>query len=307
RSSDLTSVFFRNRGWSKPHAISYMESHDEPWLMYKNLRFGRSSSDGSYNVQDLSTALNRIKLVATFFFTIPGPKMMWQFGELGYDQNLPESGPDRTAPKPILWNYFQNPVFTSVETDVFMRAGQGQFDRRINLSHPSMNVTIIGNFDVEPRNVVPNFQHTGKWYDFFFADSLEVQNPNQSMPLQPGEFHLFVDKKIPFPAQDLVTSVAENEETIPDAFALFQNYPNPFNPETSIRFTIPASSRVTLRVYNALGQRVRTLVDEVKAPGTYTVKWDGSDTRGIQTSSGLYFVRLKAGGFVRTIKLLKLK
>ena len=327
RNSDLAGGYYKNRGWTQPNLVTYMESHDEPWLMYKNLQFGRGSSDGRYRIQELATALDRIKLVATFFLTIPGPKMLWQFGELGYDQNLPESGFARTAPKPILWQYFNNgdrrrlydfmsallrlrqehAVFRSPDTQVFMRVGQGQFDRVIRLSHPLLNVTIIGNFDVNRRSATPNFQHTGVWYDYFFSDSLTVSNPNASISLKAGEFHLYTDKNIGFPDQILVTSVNQNPKVRPAKFELFQNYPNPFNPTTTISFEVGERTRVVITIYDILGQRVRTLLDEEKPTGTYAAQWNGKNDFGTDTASGLYIVRMKAGDFSRSLKLLKLK
>ncbi len=85
-SSDLNGVSYKSRGWTVPHLVAYMESHDEERLMYKNIRFGNSAP--TYNIKDTSVALNRIKLAAAFYFTIPGPKMIWQFGELGYDYSI---------------------------------------------------------------------------------------------------------------------------------------------------------------------------------------------------------------------------
>ncbi len=323
--SDLAGGYYKNRGFSKPHLITYMESHDEPWLTYKNLRFGRQSSNGSYNVKELTTALERIKLVATFFLTIPGPKMMWQFGELGYDQELPEIG--RTDPKPILWNYFENEerrslykfmsallklrkeveAFRSPVSNVQMRVGQSQFDRRIQISHPSTNVTIIGNFDVFERDVNPAFIHSGTWYDYFFRDSVNVVNSNEPMRLKPGEFHLFTDRNVGFPEEILVTSVVSSGRLLPEEFNLLQNYPNPFNPETTIRFELAKGSDVKIEIYNMLGQKVKTLVNRKEVAGSYSVTWDGKSALGNDVGSGVYVARMVAGDFNRSIKLLKLK
>jgi len=327
RTSDLSWGYYKTRNWTQPNLVTYMESHDEPWLMYKNLQFGNSSGD--YRIQNLSTALDRMKLVATFFLTLPGPKMMWEFEELGYDQELPESGYARVAPKPILWNYFQNPernrlyrffsalltlrheheVFRSPDTQVSMRVGQGQFDRRIKLTNPEMNVTIIGNFNVVPLSVEPNFQTVGTWYDFFAGDSMNVTNPNASMQLQPGEFHLFTNKKLPRPDGDLITGVEERvgETAGPTNFTLFQNYPNPFNPETTIRFEVPKTANITLSVYNLLGQRVITLLDKQLQKGRYSVQWNGKDEQRRETSSGIFIVRMRTGEVTQSIKIIKLK
>ncbi len=320
-SSDLAGGYYKTRGWTKPHLITYMESHDEPWLMYKNLQFGRSS--GSYNVKDLSTALNRIKLVAAFFLTLPGPKMLWQFGELGYDQNLPENG--RTDPKPILWNYFtqtnrrnlyktyaallklrnENEVFRSTDTQVSMRVGQGQYDRRINLSHTSMNVTIAGNFGVTTRDVNPNFQHSGTWYDYFSGDSISVTNTQAVMSLALGEFHIYTNKKLETPEPGIITAIEEDESGLrPLSFELYQNYPNPFNPETTIRFELPAAGEVSVKVFNVIGEEVATLVEKRMTAGTHVLSWQGVDAQGRQVGSGIYFLRISAGKNVAVRKMM---
>jgi len=81
--SDFSWGYYGKRSWSQPHLVTYMESHDEERLMFKNLQYGNGA--GAYSVKDPATALNRIKLAGAFFLTLPGPKMLWQFGELGYD------------------------------------------------------------------------------------------------------------------------------------------------------------------------------------------------------------------------------
>jgi len=91
---------------------------------------------------------------------------------------------------------------------------------------------------------------------------------------------------------------------IPKFFRLKQNYPNPFNSTTLIRYQLPA---VSLKVYNILGQEVKTLVEKDQAPGYYSVKWDGRDSLGEEMTSGIYFCRLQAGGFVETKRMLFLK
>ncbi|MFM8432739.1 MAG: alpha-amylase family glycosyl hydrolase, partial [Bacteroidota bacterium] len=103
--SDFSSVSYKSRGWQYPHLIGYMESHDEERLMYKNIAFGASNTN--YNVKDTSTGLSRIETAAAFFFTVPGPKMIWQGGELGYDVSI--NNPCRTCNQPFRWNYYSRP------------------------------------------------------------------------------------------------------------------------------------------------------------------------------------------------------
>ncbi len=98
----------------------------------------------------------------------------------------------------------------------------------------------------------------------------------------------------------------------PSEFVLSQNYPNPFNPNTTIKFKVQGLKikvpiPTTLKIYNLLGQKVRTLVDESKWAGDYTVKWDGMNDRGVQLSSGVYFYQLKTGEYTSSKKMVLLK
>jgi hypothetical protein len=92
------------------------------------------------------------------------------------------------------------------------------------------------------------------------------------------------------------------EVGVPRVFTLYQNYPNPFNPTTTISYGLPTGARVTLRIYNVLGQVVKTLVDEDQSPGVYGAQFDASGV-----ASGVYFYRLQAGPFVQTKKMLILR
>jgi len=88
---------------------------------------------------------------------------------------------------------------------------------------------------------------------------------------------------------------------------LFENFPNPFNPTTTIRYSLSKSHNVSLVVYNTLGQKIRTLVDEPQSPGIHAVQWDGTNDNGERVSSGLYFYRLKAGSLLSTKRMMLLE
>ncbi|MCK5125608.1 MAG: T9SS type A sorting domain-containing protein [candidate division Zixibacteria bacterium] len=94
---------------------------------------------------------------------------------------------------------------------------------------------------------------------------------------------------------------------IPRNFELAQNYPNPFNPATEIKYSVPSRSQVNIEVFNILGRKIRTLVDESKSAGEYRVTWDGNDSNGQNVSTGIYFYRIQAGDFVESKKMLLLK
>ncbi len=99
-----------------------------------------------------------------------------------------------------------------------------------------------------------------------------------------------------------VTSIKNLQSFLPVKFRLFQNYPNPFNPATTINYSIPKASFVTIKVYDVLGKEVAALVNEEKPRGNYKLEFDAG-----KLSSGIYFYRMQAGGFVETQKLLLLK
>ena len=114
-------------------------------------------------------------------------------------------------------------------------------------------------------------------------------------------------------AGDVGTSVkGPQSDLLPKVFALDQNYPNPFNPSTQIKYQLPVAAQVKLIIYNMLGRMVRTLIDDEKSAGFYTVQWHGVNDRGVQAASGLYFYRIASsavdgGSFVLTKKMLLLK
>ncbi len=119
-----------------------------------------------------------------------------------------------------------------------------------------------------------------------------------------GDLNWFPDKKAEF-----VTSVeTETPSSIPSAFELSQNYPNPFNPETSIQYALKKNGHVTLTVFNVLGQKFATLVDQKQQAGQHSVHWDGRDQRGELAPSGVYFYKLALDGFQsQTRKMVLMK
>jgi photosystem II stability/assembly factor-like uncharacterized protein len=99
-----------------------------------------------------------------------------------------------------------------------------------------------------------------------------------------------------------IVSINQNSNEIPSSYSLSQNYPNPFNPETRINFSIPKQGLVNLGIYNILGKEVKTLVNEVKAPGSYSVDFDGTEM-----SSGVYFYKIESNGFTDMKKMILIK
>lgn len=131
-------------------------------------------------------------------------------------------------------------------------------------------------------------------------------------PPQPGDVFILKTKK-PLTGQDIyefnstVYIGGNRPGTLPRQLTLYQNYPNPFNPTTTIRYYLPIQQKVSLTIYNILGQKIRTLENGKKAAGLHSVTWDGTSTSGHPVSSGIYFYRLKVGHTVMNRKMIYLR
>ena len=308
--SNFQSVSYLDRGWSTPSNVSYMESHDEERLMYKNIQFGNASTSTSYSVKELSTALNRIELASAFYFTIPGPKMIWQFGELGYgfSINRCEDGSIdngcRTNPKPIRWDYFNvedrrdvYDVYTKLirlklnerifKTNNFSLSVSSATQKKIHLTDNTASgneikhVTIIGNFDVDPIDINPEFQETGTWFDLLSdsGESIEVNDINALITLQPGEFKIYANQQSLLDTQDFVNGSS------------FDAYPNPVN--TSFQINQKVES---LSIYTLTGSLVKIFQGDFEPGKPFSIS---------ELAKGLYIAQIKNEKGVSTTKLIK--
>lgn len=241
--SDFSWISHKNRGWSNPNVIGYMESHDEERLMFKNITYGNATS--TYNIKDPSIALKRVGMAAAFFFTVPGPKMIWQFGELGYDISINEGG--RLAAKPVKWNYYLEPerrkLYNTFKALINLKTSDSLFSTKdftmnvsgalksIELSSGSDKAVVIGNFGVTATNSNYNFPNSGKWYEFFSGDSISMTATSFQLNLQPGEYKLFSTRKLAG-SGSLVTGLPNYS-----SLARTKVFPNPCKNELTIEST----------------------------------------------------------------------
>ncbi|PKQ61123.1 hypothetical protein BZG02_16905 [Labilibaculum filiforme] len=227
-TSDFSYTSWKEREWIGPQLVNYMESHDEERMMYRNLTYGASLN--TYDVTNLTTALSRVEAAATFFFTVPGPKMVWQFGELGYDVSIDENG--RVGKKPIHWEYQDDPnrkrlyeVFSAL---IKLKKEEVAFEsedftlktstvlKSIEINHTDMDVRVIGNFDLKLRSIDPNFSKTGTWYDYFTGQEITVTDANAFIDLKAGEYHIYTTKQLSKP--DVKTAPAASNISISGTF-----------------------------------------------------------------------------------------
>lgn len=256
--------YYKTRDWQNNNLITYMESHDEERQMFKNQKYGNSS--GNYDVKTESVSLKRSGAAAAFFFTVPGPKMIWQFGEYGYDISIDENG--RVGEKPILWEYLEETnrkiLYDTYSALISLRNRYGVFTqgdftwqpygkfKSIHISNPDTSVVILGNFDVESADMQPDFQHTGTWYDFFSGTEIIVDDVNTELRYGPGEYHIYTDHKIHTP--DIVLGLK-----IDNLKYVLSVYPNPTSSVLHVRFGLQdyQTKNKAWIIINAMGKVVQ--------------------------------------------------
>ncbi len=308
--SDFSWISYQERGWSDPHVVGYMESHDEERLIFKNYSWGNSSGD--YNTKDTTIALERMGMAASFFYTIPGPKMIWQFGEMGYDYSIDYNG--RLGEKPVRWDYYQdyrrkylyNVISSLIDlkkehavfaTEDFYLGVSGAV-KRITLSHEDMNVCIVGNFDLVEGSIVPGFQHTGTWYDFFKGDSVNIAGLNEAMTLQPGEYHLFTDIRLDTP--EIGTGIINPESTAENEL-ISAIYPNPSTGTFNIVLGHFSAPVIELSIMDFSGREIINLEKNISVDETQTISFSLDD----HIAPGFYLISISDGTIRDTEKIVK--
>lgn len=307
-------------GFNGPRVIGYPESHDEERLMYKNLQYG-NTSNASHNVQDLNTALSRMSALAAVSVMVPGPKMIWHFGELGMENSIftcnngvvnEPGGSDGdckldTKPQPQWTNNWLTDAIRSqiyddwsklhklkIEEPVFegdYTITSGDYTPRIEVFDNSLpatelkNVIILANFDVNAQTVNTNFPSgvTSTWYDLMDATgNTTVANSTSSISIPAGQFRILGNQ----PSN--VLSI-DNQEL--NGFTI---YPNPSSTSFSVNTNVS-----DIEIYDLTGK----LVKSYKGNFTRTDVFDISSL-----NSGMYIVKIENenNSQTKTTKLVKL-
>ena len=272
--SNFSNVSYKNRNWPVPANISYMESHDEERLMVESLTAGKATS--TYNIKTLATALKRQELAGAFYFTVPGPKMIWQFGELGYDFNIDYNG--RIGNKPIKWDYFEvqerkniydtwnKLIQLKLKYDIFETSdftidiantnGLKKIQLTSTAAADIQYINIIGNFGITTQNINPVFQKTGTWYDVLNNNqTINVSNTNSLISLAPGEFKIYANTAATLSNDDLFL----NDDIVV--------YPNPVR--SSFKVNIATNNII---IYNVNGKKIKEFSGDFNANSSFSVK-----------------------------------
>ncbi|GHT70316.1 hypothetical protein AGMMS50239_38550 [Bacteroidia bacterium] len=209
-ASDFSGMNATPRRW-----VGYAESHDEERNFYKAKTWGES------DIKNPAVYLKRVPQNIAFTTLIPGPKMIWQFGELGYDYSIDSyGGRTNEKPSPFALGWLDIPermaayeaaskivslrkiypdAFTSGTFTFNVSASDWTNGRKIKLTHSDLDMLVIGNFQsANTVSVSAGFQHTGVWYELLTGDEMNVSDANLSLSLPPGDVRIYTDRKIDF-------------------------------------------------------------------------------------------------------------
>ncbi len=315
-NNDISRMNSTNHGFTKNRLMGYAESHDEERLMYKNIQYGASLN--GYNVKTLSTALARMSALGAVSLLVPGPKMIWHFGELGWNSSIYTcndgsvntsadaiSGDCKLDKKPQpqwvnnwLGNAGRNKIYTDWAKMIALKINEPVFVGTAIISSASLtpnikitnsalaatqlkDVLILANFDVSAQNVATGFPYTGTWYNLMDNSAINVTNVASTIVIPAGEFRIYGNK---------VASLAIANFEKKDGVYL---YPNP----ATNYFTLNTNTS-KVQVFSITGQLVKSFNTSQVASYQYAVN---------DLNKGLYIVKAyNENKEVQVMKLLKI-
>jgi len=256
--------------FSGKRLVGYFESHDEERIMYNNLQYGNSSNP-NHNVQDLNTALYRMRALGAVSLLIPGPKMIWHFGDLGMEQSINTCTDGTvdpncrlaTKPQPQWVNNWlgdpnRNQIYYDWSKMLALKQSEPVFNGSYEIHSGSFtpviyiwddnipisqlkNVVIVANFDVYSHTVNTSFPFTGTWYNLMDNTTFNVSNSTMSINLQPGEYRILGNQP---------TTVTTSEYTNLN----YELYPNPAHNELKVNQAL-----TKLEIYTINGQLIKSI------------------------------------------------
>ena len=296
-----------HKGFQFVRAIGYMESHDEERLLYDAVTNGGIGN--GYSAKVLTNALERAKALAAFGILTPGPKMIWQFGELGYDISIDENG--RTGTKPIKWNYQQDAdrqklfqVYAALihlklnqtifqSTDFDLNAGDNSV-KKLFVQDKTSSLWVIANLGLNDTKVT---LPSGQWYDYFTGDDIRDLG---EVTFKPAQFHILTSVKMEKPKVQPVSwklQVVTGIESEHYESPLF--YPNPATENIHLKHSSSYRGPVKVEIINSSGNSMQSTAFTKDVPTL-------EEVLSIEKlKSGLYYMVLQEGNEVLVGKLIK--
>ena len=278
-----------------PNWVGYAESHDEE----RNFYNAKISGLGNITTDSIAR-VNRVPLNIAFTTLLPGPKMIYEFGEMGYDYSINSLG-GRTSEKPSAWGWL-NLAHRKAASDACAKImtlrkmyptafTQGTFDlnitvadwntgRRIALTHSDLDMIVLGNFNASATiTATPNFQKTGVWYNLLTGAQLNVTNTAMTITMQPGDLLIYTDRSINFPNGISNPIVQKNTTVFPTETTKF------------VYITTPYTIK-NVNIYNMQGSLIKT----VKNSSTINVE---------NLTKGLYILEVNTLQGISIHKIIK--
>ena len=314
--TNISKMSSANRGFAANRLIGYAESHDEERLMYKNVQYG--ALGGAYNVKNLNTALSRMSAIGAISLLIPGPKMIWHFGELGWESSIftcndnsvntdSDAAPGDckldTKPQPQwvnnwIGNSNRNKIYNDWAKMITLKKTEPVFlgiatipnsnslTVNIKITNASLastqlkDVLILANFDVTAQNVATGFPYVGTWYNLMDNTTINVTDINAPINLLPGEYRIYGNKTANLAIEDF-----EKESTV-------NLYPNP----VSDYFTLNTAV-AKVQVYSISGQLVKSFASNGNVDFQFGVS---------ELQTGLYIIKASdESGKTQVMKFIK--
>lgn len=301
-------------GFLGKRVVGYAESHDEERLMYKNIMYGNSTNP-NHNVKDILTSIKRMSAQGAVFFMVPGPKMIWHFGDLGWNLSIftcnngtvnPSGGTDGdckldTKPQPQWTDNWvedtnRNKIYYAWKRMIQLKKDEAVFEGNYTLASsntltpkvyisdttlPSTelnSVVVLSNFDVTEKSITPDFPTTGTWYNLMDNSTYEVTSTTAPIILQPGEFRIYGNKTV---------VLGTDENSIEQAML----YPNPASDVFTLNIPVAKAE-----IYSLTGQLVKTFGNNA-AFSSYDVS---------NLTSGMYLVKvIDSENRQSTLKLIR--
>lgn len=202
-------------GLSDTTHVIYYDSHDESRIAEEALNGGLS--EGTYDIQNPVIMCERMKMAAAFNFLQPGPKMIWQFDELGYDIDIDYNG--RVGNKPLPWGdgglgYYEDEIRhyileayqailklrKEINPEKLLEASinnkQSGEARRYVFDTDSIDLVLIGNFGLTDETISPEYTEAGTWYDYFSGEEFDISNVAEEITLTAGEWHIYTSERM---------------------------------------------------------------------------------------------------------------
>jgi len=316
-AGNISRMSSSSRGFTAHRLMGYAESHDEERLMYNNLQSGNNTT-ADHNVRTLNVALSRMSALGAVSLLVPGPKMIWQFGELGWNLSIFScnngsvntssdaiSGDCKldTKPQPQwtsnwLGDANRSKIYDDWAKMITMKTMEPVFSGTVTINNssslfPNIKITnsglastqlkdvlIVANFNVIPQNVPSGFPYTGTWYNLMDNTSINVISTSAAITLQPGEFRIYGNK---------VASLAIANFEKQDGIYL---YPNP----ATNYFTVNMEAS-KVQIFSMTGQLMKSFNENQTASFQYSVS---------DLSNGMYIVKAyNDNGEVQLMKFVK--